>query len=237
MTPEDAAIEVGPGLGQLTRPIARVARRTVAIEVDRGLVEALRARGLPPSVELLHEDVLRADLGGIVRSLGPPVVLLGNLPYAISGRLLGALLGPRNPFRRWGVMVQREVAARVLAEPGTREYGPLAVWARIWARPRRALDLEPGAFEPRPRVWSTFLVVDPAPNGAEIADLAGLRRVVRTAFQHRRKTLRGALRGRVAGADHALREVGIDPQRRPETLSEREFVELANAIAASGGSA
>lgn len=229
-------MEIGPGLGRLTRPIAAVARRTVALEIDRGLCETLRAEGLPPSVELRHEDVLRADLGGIARELGPPVVLLGNLPYAISGRLLGALLGPRNPFRRWGVMVQREVALRVLAGPGTREYGPLAVWARIWARPRRALDLEPGAFEPRPRVWSTFLVVEPAPNAPEINDLGGLRRVVRTAFQHRRKTVRGALRGRVAGADLALQEVGIDPQRRPETLSEIEFVELANAIAVSGRS-
>ena len=162
--PTDAAVEVGPGLGRLTRAISCVARRTIALEVDRGLVRLLADTELGPNVEVRHEDVLEADLGGLARVLGPPVVLIGNLPYRIAGRLLGQLLGPRTPFRRFGFMLQREVADRVLAEPGTSDYGPLAVWTRVWTEARRALSLGPADFEPRPRVHSTFVVFDPAPS-------------------------------------------------------------------------
>ena len=233
LTPEDAAVEIGPGLGELTRPIAAVARRTVALEVDRGLVRALVDAELPESVEVRHQDALSADLGGICRELGQPCVLLGNLPYRISGRLLGALLGPRNPFRRWAFMLQAEVAERLLAEPGERAYGTLSVWASLFCRPERALELSPHEFVPRPRVRSTFLVFDPVRELPEITDLPTLRKVVRSAFQYRRKTLRRALKGRVECAEPVFERVGIDPARRGETLSAGEFVALANAIAAS----
>ena len=233
ITAADAVVEIGPGLGLLTRALAARARRTVAIEIDRGLVALLAECDLPESVEVRHEDALRADLGGISRGLGPPVVLAGNLPYNISGRFLGTLLGPRNLFRRWGFMLQKEVAARLLAEPGTPEYGPLAVWTRLWTRARRALELGPDAFEPRPQVRSAFLVFDPAPDPPPIEDVGLLRDLVRTSFQHRRKTLRGALRGRIPEAEHGLLGAGIDPRRRGETLSEREFVALAAAIGAA----
>jgi len=233
LTAEDAVIEIGPGLGELTRPIAAVARRTVALEIDRGLVRLLAEAQLPDSVEVRHQDALGADLGGICRELGDPCVLLGNLPYRISGRLLGALLGPRNPFRRWAFMLQAEVADRLLAGPGEPAYGTLSVWARLFCRPRRALDLAPHEFVPRPRVHSTFLVFDPPAESPEIADLPTLRKVVRSAFQFRRKTLRRALKGGVPGAERAFEAVGIDPVRRGETLSAAEFVALANAIAAT----
>lgn len=235
LEPADAVVEIGPGLGRLTRALAEVARRTVALEVDRGLVRELRRQALPDSVEVRHQDALAADLGGIARQLGPPVVLVGNLPYRIAGRLVGALLSPHNPFRRWGLMVQRELADRILAAPGDPEYGPLAVWTRLWTRPRRALELGPAEFEPRPKVHSSFLVVDPLEASPVVSDPGLLRRVVRTAFQHRRKTVRGALRGRIPAADLALSEAGVDPQRRPETLTELEFVALAEAVAAQGG--
>jgi 16S rRNA (adenine1518-N6/adenine1519-N6)-dimethyltransferase len=230
LEPEDAAIEVGPGLGALTRPIARVARRTVAIEVDRGLLELLRDADLPPSVELRHEDILRADLGGIAAELGPPVVLLGNLPYRLSGRLLAALCRPDSPFRRFGLMIQAEMAERVLARPGTAAYGTLTVWARLWTRAQRVLELGPGNFVPRPKVSSTFVVFDPRADGPQIEDRLLLEQIVRCAFQQRRKTLRGALRGRIPGAEQGLAAAGIEPGRRGETLSEVEFVCLANAV-------
>jgi 16S rRNA (adenine1518-N6/adenine1519-N6)-dimethyltransferase len=198
--------------------------------VDRGLVELLGQAELPASVEIRHQDALRADLGGIARELGPPVVLLGNLPYRISGRLLGALLGPRAPFRRWGLMLQAEVADRVLADKDTSAYGPLAVWTRLWTRATRALELSAAEFEPRPRVRSSFLVFEPAPEKLHIESEKLLREVVRTAFQHRRKTLRAALRGRIPGLEAGLAATGIDPQRRGETLAAAEFVELSNAI-------
>lgn len=226
----DAVIEIGPGLGDLTRSLAAQARRVVALEIDRGLVGLLAEAELPDSVEVRHQDALKADLGGIARELGPPAVLVGNLPYVIAGRFLGTLLSPNNPFRRWGFMVQTEVGQRLLAKPGTADYGPLAVWARLWTRARPALQLGPDEFVPRPQVRSTFLIFDPAPETPEIRDLGVLRDVVRNSFQHRRKTLRAALRGRVEGAEAALHALGIDGQRRGETLSEVEFVSLANQI-------
>ena len=233
---EDAAIEIGPGLGEFTRPIAAVARRTVALEVDRGLVRALGEARLPGSVEVRHQDALSADLGGICRELGQPCVLLGNLPYRISGRLLVALLGPRNPFRRWAFMLQSEVADRVLAGPGESAYGTLSVWAGLFSRAQRVLELGPEEFVPRPRVRSTFLAFDPAPQLQEIRDLPTLRKVVRGAFQYRRKTLRRALRGLVTGDGAEFRASDIDPMRRGETLAVSEFIALANAIAAARGS-
>ncbi len=231
LEPADAAVQIGPGLGDLTLAIAKVARRTVALEVDRGLVAALADAGLPESVEVRHEDALRADIGGLARELGAPAVLVGNLPYVIAGRFLGNLLGPRNPFRRWGFMLQSEVAARLVSDPGTSGWGPLGVWARLWTRARRVLELGPDHFVPRPKVRSTFVVFDPAPEPPPIHDLGLMRDVVRHAFQHRRKTLRAALRRRVPRADEGLLAAGIDSNRRGETLSELEFVALANALA------
>lgn len=207
-----------------------MARRTVALEVDRGLVRLLLESDLPPSVEIRHQDALRADLDAIGRDLGPPSLLLGNLPYRIAGRLLGALLAPESAFRRWALMLQAEVADRVLAEPGMSAYGPLAVWARIWTHTQRVLELGPDEFEPRPRVRSSFVLFDPIPDPPAVADPALLRHVVRCAFQHRRKTLRGALRGRVPGAEAALEEAGIDSARRGETLAAEEFRCLADAL-------
>ena len=207
-----------------------VARRTVALEIDRGLVELLRGAELPESVEVRHADVLRTDLGSIVRELAPPVVLLGNLPYRISGRLLGALLAPRNPFRRMVLMLQAEVADRVLAERGTASYGVLSVWASLFVTAHRGLELGPEAFEPRPRVRSTLVVLDPAP-GSRVEDVPLLRQVVRRSFQHRRKTLRAALRAAYPGVEGALERAGIDPRLRPEALAPEEFVALANALA------
>jgi 16S rRNA (adenine1518-N6/adenine1519-N6)-dimethyltransferase len=231
LEPGDAAIEIGPGLGDLTRPIARIARRTLAIEVDRGLVRLLEAEGLPAGVELMHADALQVDLDAIARDLGPPVVLLGNLPYSIAGRLLARLCAPRSPFRRFGLMIQSEVADRVLAMPGTPAYGTLSVWARLWTDARQVLALGPGEFVPRPKVNSAFVVFDPIPEPVEIEDQELLRKIVRCVFQHRRKTLRGALRRRIPGAEQGLEAAGLDPSQRGETLSEREFVQLANAIA------
>lgn len=234
VTGEDAVVEIGPGLGDLTRAIASVARRVVAIEVDRGLVELLAEAGLPPHIEVRHQDVRRVDLGTLARELGAPVVLMGNLPYRISGHLLGSLLGPRFFFRRWGFMLQSEVADRLLAEPGTSEYGPLAIWARLFAHVERALELGPEEFVPRPRVRSTLVIFEAASEAPEIADVLRLRRLVRTAFQHRRKTLRAGLRGRIEGAAPAFEAAGIDPGLRPDKLSELDFVRLANLMVGSG---
>jgi len=229
--PTDAAIEIGPGTGQLTRPLGRVARRTVALEIDRGLVRLLAEEGdLPASVEVRCADALELDLAALARELGPPVVLVGNLPYRVAGRLLAQVLGPDLPFRRLGFMVQAELADRLLARPGTPEYGTLSVYARLWVRAERALELSPEEFSPRPKVRSTFVVLAPLAGGLPVEEAEPLRRLVRAVFQQRRKQLRRALSVAFPGASEALARAGIDPQRRGETLDETEFARLAREL-------
>lgn len=232
VAPSDAAIEIGPGTGQLTRPLARVARRTIALEVDRGLVRLLAEEGdLPASVEVREADALETDFPALVRELGAPVILIGNLPYSVAGRLLGNLLAPEIPFRRMGFMLQAEVADRLLADPATPEYGVLSVWARLWTVSRRVLELSPEEFSPRPKVRSSFLVLEPRCGGPTVSDPGLLRRVVRVAFQQRRKQLKRALRAEFPNAEPALEAAGIDAQRRGETLDEIEFARLSDALA------
>ena len=232
----DAALEIGPGLGQLTRALAAVARRTLALEVDRGLVGLLASQGdLPASVEVRLADALEADFPALVRELRKPVVLVGNLPYSIAGRLLGGLLVPDSPFRKIGCMLQREMADRVLAEPGSEDYGTLSVYARLWFRGERLLDLSREEFSPRPKVRSTFIALAPLPTPIGVADPALLRRVVRAAFGQRRKQLKGALEHEFGPqASPALASAGIDPKRRGETLDAAEFAALANALGVAG---
>jgi 16S rRNA (adenine1518-N6/adenine1519-N6)-dimethyltransferase len=234
----DAALEIGPGLGQLTRALAAVARRTLALEVDRGLFALLASEGeLPPSVEVRLADALEADFPALARELRPPVVLVGNLPYSIAGRLLGELLVPDSPFRKIGCMLQRELADRVLAAPGGDDYGVLTVYARLWFTGERLLDLSREEFSPRPKVRSTFIALTPRPTPPCVEDVAVLRRLVRAAFGQRRKQLRGALEREFPDAPAALARLGIDPKRRGETLDENEFASLANALAVAGSRA
>ncbi|MFI5314710.1 MAG: 16S rRNA (adenine(1518)-N(6)/adenine(1519)-N(6))-dimethyltransferase RsmA [Myxococcota bacterium] len=231
----DAALEIGPGTGQLTRAIGAVARRTLALEVDRGLVALLAQEGgLPASVEVRLGDALAADFAALARELGPPVVLLGNLPYSIAGRLLGELLRPDTPFRRIGCMLQRELADRVLAEPASAEYGTLSVFARLWFEGERLLELSREEFSPRPKVRSTFIALSPRVTPPRVGDVALLRRLVRAAFGQRRKQLKRALAREFPSAADALRATGIDPRRRGETLDELEFAALAHALGVAG---
>jgi len=228
----DAALEIGPGLGQLTRALAAVARHTLALEVDRGLVGLLAAEGeLPRSVEVRLADALEANWPALVRELAKPVVAVGNLPYSIAGRLLGDWLVPDSPFRKIGCMLQRELADRVLAAPGSEDYGTLSVYARLWFTGERLLELSREEFSPRPRVRSTFLALTPRPTPVRVAEPETLRRLVRAAFGQRRKQLRRALAREFPQAEAALSELKIDPTRRGETLDEAEFAALANALA------
>jgi len=236
----DRVLEIGTGLGLLTRALARRADRVVTLEVDAGLVRALRAEGLlPDGVELRHEDALRADLPALVAELGPRAKLLANLPYAISGPLLRRVLDLRGVLADWSVMLQREVAERILARPGTKAYGSLSVLHQLTVTARRALELEPGSFWPVPQVRSSFLRIAPRADAPlACAELARVERFVRAAFSKRRKTLANALRagglpaplaaGRV---EAALAALGLDPRVRAEALAPEELLALARALA------
>jgi 16S rRNA (adenine1518-N6/adenine1519-N6)-dimethyltransferase len=234
---EDAVVEIGPGLGDLTRPLAARARRVVALEIDRGLVRALAEAALPAHVEVREADALRADLLALGREVAPPVLLIGNLPYRIAGRLIAQLLLERELFgvyRRLGFMLQREVAERLLARASSAEYGVLSIWCGLFACARSALELGPDQFVPRPKVRSSFVIFDPPETPTGLDPGAPLETLVRAAFRSRRKMLRRALQGVFPepALARGLEEAGIDPSRRGETLSPSEFVRLSNAIAA-----
>jgi 16S rRNA (adenine1518-N6/adenine1519-N6)-dimethyltransferase len=234
------AIEIGAGLGLLTRALARRTPRVVAIEVDAGLVRALREEGgLPPSVELLHADALRVDLRACAERLGPGARAVGNLPYAISSPLLRRLLDLRDVLSGWLVMVQREVALRITASPGTRDYGSLAVLHRLVAATERVGDLPPSCFFPRPRVVSSLVRVTPLANPPLAPDeLPWLERWLRAAFGSRRKMLANTLRaapgspGREA-VHGALDALGIDRRIRAEALPPATLLAVARSLRGS----
>jgi 16S rRNA (adenine1518-N6/adenine1519-N6)-dimethyltransferase len=235
----DLVIEIGTGLGVLTRALARRARRVVSIEIDSGLVAALREEDLlPPDVELVHGDALRLDLKAYLGDAPASVRVVANLPYSAATPLLRRLLDLRHRLTDWSVMLQREVARRIVAPPGSRDYGSLAVLHHLTVDAQVQIELTPGNFFPAPEVNSSFLRVWPrrepllAPG-----ELASVEKVVRAAFAQRRKTLVNSLRAGsgVAGGDRdaierALAAAGIGIRERAEQVDPRQLLALARAL-------
>ncbi len=224
--PDDRIVEVGPGRGALTWALLERARHLEVIEIDRDLAAALRAdpraaRGLTVRVgDVLDTDFLQ------LRGEGPKLRIIGNLPYNISTPLLFELLKQRDAVADMLFMLQKEVVDRMSAAPGGKEYGRLTIMLAAYAEVEHLFDVGPGAFQPRPKVWSA--IVRLRPSGAprfEIGSDAALRTVVTAAFSHRRKTLRNGLKGLLDAPQ--IEACGIDPGLRPEVLSPAQFGRLA----------
>ena len=225
----DLVVEIGPGLGALTAELVARAGRVVAIEIDRDLAARLAERFPPHALELVVGDALAFDF----RTLGRNLRVVGNLPYNISSPLLFHLADQADALHDLTVMLQKEVVARMTAEPSTPEYGRLTVMLQATFAIERLFTVPPGAFRPAPAVDSAVARLVPLGSAAPlIADRARFARVVTAAFGQRRKTLRNALADVVSPA--AFAAAAIDPQRRGETLSVEEFVTLANASSAEG---
>ncbi len=238
--PGDAIIEIGTGLGALTRVLAERAARVLTIEVDAGLVRALRAEGnLPSNVELVHADALTLDLAARAIGFGRPARLVANLPYKVSAPLLRKLLDLRDILVDWSVMLQSDVAVRLLAAPGCRDYGSLSVLHGLTVQLSKAMELSPNCFFPVPKVQSTFVRITPLSEpllGA--SELVRVERVVRVAFAKRRKTLFNSLRSEAGGNANsddqiraALARAGIDPRARAESLEPQRLLALARELA------
>ena len=223
----ESIVEIGPGRGALTLPLlARVGSLDV-IEVDRELARRLpRLTGLRVHVG----DALAWPLEGLA-SPASRLRVAGNLPYYLSTPLLFRLFEQVGCIEDMHFMLQREVVERMTAAPGTAAYGRLGLMVRCHAEATALFEVPPEAFRPAPRVWSAFVrlrLLRPGP----VRDVDGFRRVVTRAFAHRRKRIGNALRGMID--EEAIRACGVDPGRRPGTLSFEEFAELARAAAGAG---
>jgi 16S rRNA (adenine1518-N6/adenine1519-N6)-dimethyltransferase len=229
--PTDQVLEIGPGMGALTDRMLPLVERLQVMELDRDLIAALEGRQAANLI--IHEgDALRFDWPEL---LGPgPFKLVANLPYNISSQILFKLLDHRQLFSRAVLMFQKEVGDRIAASPGTRDYGILSVFCRLWFDVRRVVTVPPGAFHPPPKVTSVVLAFDPlAEARVLVADEPFFRRVVKAAFAQRRKTLRNTLAASglgFPGFEARLAEAGIDPGRRGETLDLTEFAHLAELL-------
>ena len=235
LSPHDEIVEIGPGLGFLTRRLLAVAQRVWAIEVDATLVQWVRRSpwGSHPALELLHADFLEFPLDSVLP--GRKVKLVANLPYSISTPALFRIFELREHFSLLVLMLQQEVAERLLAAPGTKAFGSLSVWFQVHGRVLDKLSVSPEAFFPRPKVRSTVLKIALHPEPLTPAeDFPWLRLLVRAAFGQRRKmlsnALAGALRRHSAEVALTLRREGIDPRRRGETLTVDDFIRLARAL-------
>lgn len=225
---DDVVLEIGPGLGSLTLPLARAARRVVAVEIDTGLA-ALTADLTAPmgNVEVTVADALRTDLDHL---LGEPARLVANLPYNVATPLLFTALDTDHVLDAY-VMVQREVGERWAAAPGDRLYGGVSVKLALTGTARIDLTVPRGVFLPVPNVDSVMVRVTRHPGAMPTHARHRVAAVVDAAFAQRRKTLRNTLRATFGDAGvEALRTAGLDPGARAETLDVQAFVRLADAL-------
>jgi len=237
--PSCTVLEIGSGLGALTLPLARSVQHVLAVEKDRQLVAVLQknlyASGIH-NVTPITGDILRLDFAALDLPAGQTFQVLGNLPFNISSPVLEKLVLNRNLVSRAVLTFQRELARRLMATPGNKEYGAMTVLVQYHARVSPLLEIAKEAFYPKPKVGSMVLELDftrPHPNRAK--DEKHFKRVVKAAFAHRRKTLLNCLKGAEALSTpnilHALERCGIEPGKRAETLNIDDFLCLSASLA------
>lgn len=235
-SPADTFLEIGPGRGALTKPLAPLVRQLIAVEIDRDLAAELPEH-VPQNVRIVAGDFLDVDLDEALQDAPRPVRVVGNLPYNVSSPILFKLLHAADGGRRFAdatLMLQKEVVDRIVASPGTGEYGTLAIQAGLLADVQRLLTLPPGAFRPPPKVTSAVVRLRFHPPSADVGDHATFEKVVRGLFLQRRKTLLNALKPVAAALDRSAPELlaraGLDGSRRPETLAIAEMARLSRAV-------
>jgi 16S rRNA (adenine1518-N6/adenine1519-N6)-dimethyltransferase len=239
--PGDVVVEIGAGLGALTSPLSKSGACVVAVEIDGELARFLRDEVLAEAprelVVVLAKDILEVDLPALSERWGRKLKVIGNLPYQISSPVLFRLIEGASCIEEAVLMLQAEVAERLLAEAGDRDHGILSVMAAYHCDRDLLMRLKPSQFYPPPKVDSAVvhLVFRPWPKEPRV-DVDWLLKMVKAAFSHRRKTLRnslmsGSLPGLTEGTlAEALGDSGIEPRRRPETLTVEEYVNLAFAL-------
>ncbi len=239
ISPEDIVLEIGAGLGALTIPVAHVAQKVVAVDKDPKIIDILRTEIIAnnlSNVVLMDKNILKVDIKSLAEDFGRGIVVMGNLPYNISSQILVQLIKSRKAVSRAVLMFQREMAQRLTAQPGCKEYGRLTVMLQYCSHIKKVADVKASLFFPKPKVDSEVLelrfkkVLE-----YEADDETFLFRVVKAAFGNRRKTLKNSLYASELNIDanlakQVLESSDIDPVRRAETLNTEEFVKLSNNL-------
>lgn len=231
--PGETMVEIGPGLGAMTVPLLERLDHLHVVEIDRDLIARLRERHSPERLSIHEGDALKFDFGSLCTDSGTQLRIVGNLPYNISTPILFHLAAFAERVKDMTFMLQKEVVMRMVAEPGTEDFGRLSVMLQYRFRMGRMFDVPPGAFRPAPKVMSSIVRLVPLPaDQLGARDEALLGAIVTAAFGQRRKTLRNTLKGFIDEAGFAA--LGLDPGLRGERLSVAEFVALANYCAEQG---
>ena len=240
ITKDDFVLEIGPGIGTLTQYLAEAAREVVAVEIDSSLIPILEdTLSSYDNVSVINEDVLKVDLKKLAeeRNGGKPIKVVANLPYYITTPIIMGLFESHVPLKSLTVMVQKEVALRMQAGPGTKDYGALSLAVQYYADPYLAANVPPNCFMPRPNVGSAVIRLtrfEETP--VKVKDEALLFRLIRASFNQRRKTLQNGLvnspelhfsKEQVAAAIETL---GVSPSVRGEALTLEQFAALCNAV-------
>lgn len=238
----DTVVEIGPGHGTLTRLLSGAAKKVIAIELDDELYRKLKENAaFPGNTEIIHCDALKYPY----EELGPFKVV-ANIPYYITTPIIFRLIDAGKNLKSMTLTIQKEVAQRIVAPPGTKDYGVLSIAIQYYACPKMIFTIPKGAFRPVPKVDSAVIRIDMLDKPpVNVLDEKLFFRVVRTAFSQRRKTLANALKTIIQGKSplppfskggikEILTSAGIDPVRRAETLSIEEFARLADALSQTG---
>jgi len=239
LLPEDIILEIGAGLGALTIPLARKAQKVFAVEKDRQIIPILNLEILVSgltNVSIIEKDILSLDIKALVEDMGGKVVVMGNLPYNISSQILVQLIRSREGISRAVLMFQKELAQRITAETGCKDYGRLTVMLRYCSDIKKLFNAKASLFFPKPKVDSEILELKFKKEiDHKAADEQFLFKVIKSGFGNRRKTLKNALAASELNispntAAVVLEKSGIDPIRRAETLTVEEFVRLSNNL-------
>ena len=227
LTDEDTVVEIGPGPGRLTKMLAERVKKLIAIELDDELFEKLRGDFIGyNNVKLIHGDALKFPFEEI-----GPFKVVANIPYYITTPIIFRLLDAKANLKTMTLTIQKEVAERIAAEPGGKDYGVLSIMVQYYSLPRIKFIIKKESFRPMPRVDSAVIHIKILEKpSVSVQDEQMFFKVMKTAFSHRRKTLSNSLKSLGEDMKDKLIQVGIDPQRRPETLSLEEFAKLSDTL-------
>lgn len=244
ITETDFVLEIGPGIGTMTQYLCENAREVIAVEIDRNLIPIL-ADTLSgyQNVEVIHEDILKVDINRLAqeRNQGKPIKVVANLPYYITTPIIMGLFESHVPVESITIMVQKEVAERMQAQPGTKDYGALSLAVQYYAKPDIVAHVPPNCFIPRPKVGSAVIrLTKHRENNVQAKDETLMFGIIRASFNQRRKTLVNGLYhalGLPFGKEqisNALEELGLRPDVRGEALTLGQFAELSDLLGKAG---